>query len=58
MTVGLLTVASSVPGARSLKDQRTVVQRIEDQLKKINVAVSEIERLICGSAPVRPWQPS
>jgi uncharacterized protein YlxP (DUF503 family) len=55
MSVGLLTSASHVPGARSLKDKRTVPPRLEHQLKKVNVAVPEIERQIRNSAPVRPW---
>jgi uncharacterized protein len=41
--VGLLTVELHVPGARSLKDKRTVLRRIKDRLKKFNVAVSEVD---------------
>ena len=43
MVVGLLTIELHVPGARSLKDKRMALRRIEDRLKKFNVAVSEVD---------------
>jgi uncharacterized protein YlxP (DUF503 family) len=32
--IALLTVELHVPGARSLKDQRMVLRRVKDRLKK------------------------
>jgi hypothetical protein len=43
MVVGLLTVELHVPGARSLKEKRSVLRRLKDRLRKFNVAVSEVE---------------
>jgi len=43
MVIALLTVELHVPGARSLKDKRTVRRRVRDRLKKFNVAVSEVD---------------
>jgi uncharacterized protein YlxP (DUF503 family) len=43
MVVGLLTIGLHVAGARSLKDKRTALRRIKDRLKKLNVAVSEVD---------------
>ena len=42
MVVGLLTVEMHVPGARSLKEKRTVLRRVKDRLARFNVAVSEV----------------
>jgi len=41
MVIGLLTVEMHLPGARSLKDKRTVLRSVKDRVKKFNVAVSE-----------------
>ena len=43
MIVGLLSVALHLPDARSLKDKRMVLRSVKDRLKKLNVAVSEVE---------------
>jgi uncharacterized protein len=43
MVVGLLSIELHIPGARSLKDKRTVVRGVKDRLKKFNVAVAEVE---------------
>jgi len=43
MVVGLLSVEIHVPGAQSLKDKRMVLRRVKDRLKKLNVAVSEVD---------------
>jgi uncharacterized protein YlxP (DUF503 family) len=43
MVVGLLSVELHVPGAQSLKDKRMVLRRVKDRLKKLNVAVSEVD---------------
>lgn len=44
MIVGLLHVEVHVPGARSLKDKRSVVKSLRDQLRgRFNVAVAEVD---------------
>jgi uncharacterized protein YlxP (DUF503 family) len=43
MVVGLLSIELHSPGARSLKDKRTVVRGVKDRIKKFNVAVAEVE---------------
>ncbi|MCA1561050.1 MAG: DUF503 domain-containing protein [Acidobacteria bacterium] len=43
MVVGLLSVELHIPGARSLKDKRMVLRGVKDRLKKLNVAVAEVE---------------
>ena len=44
MVVGLLHVELHVPGARSLKDKRSVVKSLRDQLRgRFNVAVAELD---------------
>ena len=43
MVVGLLSIEFHIPGARSLKDKRTVVRGVKDRIKKFNVAVAEVE---------------
>ncbi len=41
--VGLLSIEIHVPGARSLKDKRTVVRSAKDRLRRLNVSVAEID---------------
>ena len=41
--VGLLTVELHFPGARSLKDKRTVLRSAKDRLRRLNVSVAEID---------------
>ena len=41
--VGLLSIEIHVPGARSLKDKRTVLRSVKDRLRRLNVSVAEIE---------------
>jgi uncharacterized protein len=41
MVIGLLTIEMHLPGARSLKDKRTILRSVKDRVKKFNVAVSE-----------------
>ena len=44
MVVGLLRLDLRVPGAQSLKDKRSVVKRLKDQLRgRFNLAVAEVE---------------
>jgi len=44
MIVGLLHVEVRVPGARSLKDKRSVVKSLSSQLRgRFNVAVAEVD---------------
>ena len=43
MVVGLLSIELHIPGARSLKDKRTVLRSVKDRIKKFNVAVAEVE---------------
>jgi uncharacterized protein YlxP (DUF503 family) len=43
MVVGLLSIELHIPGARSLKDKRTVVRGVKDRIKKFNVAVAEVD---------------
>jgi uncharacterized protein YlxP (DUF503 family) len=44
MVVGLLRLDVHVPGAQSLKDKRSVVKRLKDQLReRFNVAVAEVD---------------
>ena len=44
MIVGLLQLDVHVPHAQSLKDKRSVVKRLKDQLRgRFNVAVAEVE---------------
>ena len=44
MVVGLLRLDLHVPGAQSLKDKRSVVKRLKDQLRgRFNLAVAEVE---------------
>jgi uncharacterized protein YlxP (DUF503 family) len=43
MIVGLLTLELHIPGAQSLKDKRMVLRGVKDRLKKLNVAVAEVE---------------
>lgn len=50
MVVGLLRVEMHLPGARSLKEKRSVIKSLKDQLRgRFNVAVAEI-------APSEKWQ--
>ena len=44
MVVGLLRLDLRVPGAQSLKDKRSVVKRLKDQLRgRFNLAAAEVE---------------
>ena len=43
MIVGLLSVELHIPESRSLKDKRMVLRSIKDRLRKLNVAVAEVE---------------
>jgi uncharacterized protein YlxP (DUF503 family) len=44
MVVGLLTLELHFPGARSLKDKRQALRRLEDRLRnRFNVSVAEVE---------------
>ena len=43
MVIGLLTAALSIPGARSLKDKRSVIRSLKDRTTaRMNVSVAEI----------------
>ena len=41
--VGLLSLELHFPGARSLKDKRTVLRSVKDRLRKLNVSIAEVE---------------
>ena len=41
--VGLLSLELHFPGARSLKDKRTVLRSVKDRLRKLNVSVAELD---------------
>ena len=41
--VGLLSIELHFPEARSLKDKRMILRSVKDQLRKLNVALAEIE---------------
>jgi uncharacterized protein len=43
LTVGLLSIEMFIPHAQSLKDKRMVLRSVKDRLKKLNVAVAEVE---------------
>ncbi len=44
MVIGVLHVNAHVPRAQSLKDKRSVVKSLKDQLRgRFNVAVAEVE---------------
>ena len=43
LIVGLLSVEMFIPHAQSLKDKRMVLRGVKDRLKKLNVAVAEVE---------------
>ena len=50
MVVGLLQVEVHVPSAQSLKDRRSVIKSLKDQLRgRFNVAVAELD-------PGEKWQ--
>ena len=45
MVIGLLTASISIPGARSLKDKRSVVRSLKDRIvHRMNVSVAEVGR--------------
>jgi len=45
MTIGLLTASVSLPGARSLKDKRSVLRSFKDRLRNdMNISVAETGR--------------
>lgn len=41
--VGLLSVELFLPDAQSLKDKRMTLRSVKDRLKKLNVAVAEVD---------------
>jgi hypothetical protein len=44
MVVGLLAIEFYLPGARSLKDKRTVLRTVKDRVRaRFNVAIAEVE---------------
>ncbi len=43
MVIGHLSIELHIPGARSLKDKRMVLRSVRDRLRRLNVAVSELE---------------
>ena len=43
MVVGLLSLELHIAVARSLKDKRMVLRSVRDRLRRLNVAVSELE---------------
>ena len=43
--VGLLSVELHFAGARSLKDKRRALSSIKDRLRKLNVAVAELDAI-------------
>jgi uncharacterized protein YlxP (DUF503 family) len=44
VVVGLLTLELHFPGARSLKDKRQALRRLEDRLRnRFNVSVAEVD---------------
>jgi uncharacterized protein YlxP (DUF503 family) len=44
MVVGVLRLELHVPAAQSLKDKRSVIKRVKDQLRgRFNVAVAEVD---------------
>jgi uncharacterized protein YlxP (DUF503 family) len=43
MVVALLSLELHVPGARSLKDKRMVLRGIKDRLRRLNVAIAELD---------------
>jgi len=43
MVVGLLSLELHLSGARSLKDKRMVLRSVKDRLRRLNVAVAELE---------------
>lgn len=45
VVVGLLSVELHLPMCQSLKDKRMVLRSLKDRLKKLNVAVAEVEHL-------------
>jgi hypothetical protein len=50
MVVGLLQLELHIPAARSLKDKRSVVKSLKDQLRgRFNIAVAEVD-------PNQLWQ--
>ncbi len=50
MVVGILRLDVHVPGAQSLKDKRSVLKSVKDQLRgRFNVAVAEVD-------PTEKWQ--
>jgi hypothetical protein len=43
MVVALLSIECHLPTARSLKDKRMVLQSVKGRLRRLNVAVAEVE---------------
>lgn len=43
MIVGLLSIELHLAGARSLKDKRAVLRRLKDRVRRLNVALAEVD---------------
>lgn len=43
MIVGLLSIELFIAGAHSLKEKRMVLRAVKDRLRRLNVAVSEVD---------------
>ncbi len=44
MIIGLMTTTLSIPGARSLKDKRSVIRGLKDRIRNtLNVSVAETD---------------
>lgn len=41
--VGLLSIELHLPGLRSLKEKRSVLRSLKDRLRKLNVAIAEVD---------------
>ena len=41
--VGLLSLELHLPGARSLKEKRSVLRSVKDRLRRLNVAIAEVD---------------
>jgi uncharacterized protein YlxP (DUF503 family) len=43
MIVGLLSIELHIAGARSLKDKRATLRRLKDRVRRLNVALAEVD---------------
>ncbi len=43
MIVGLLSIELHLAGARSLKDKRATLRRLKDRVRRLNVALAEVD---------------